>query len=246
MNTSIQEQWEMSGGNSLLCNTSFQELFDQEDKQYLLIPKDLVVYCIDEGTPNVQHQPGLSLAGSGLLLDIDQAVKWLKPLNVAGVSAHQDCGAAALKAKRDGFPEAPDDHAVWWSKMLAKRLDVPYVGQISTDEMKRPANLHTARAVYYDGTGALQIQHAQYLPHGFTISRGVFRKEAVEYLIQELEVACNIAFGDRGFGEKFTNSTPFYVVLIGTRYLSLEILKQEVQAILQQYGDRVVMCTIEA
>jgi hypothetical protein len=60
----------------------------------------------------------------------------------------------------------------------------------------------------------------------------------------EVAVACQIAFGAHGFGDRFTPDNPLIIVPIGNPHrdeLSVERLKEELEPVVEQYGDRVLV-----
>src|SRR5207249_4292815 len=138
--------WAESGGDDLLKGKTFQALFNGlPNRQRAFEPKDTYLRCIDEGCPG-----GLHMAGSGVLNP-----NWEADLKgkVTGVYSHEGCGAVGLfiqaqKIKTDD-PNAVGDAE---AQKVAEKLGVPYMGRIAAKQMTRPAALHVARAVYYDGT----------------------------------------------------------------------------------------------
>ncbi len=199
--------------------------------------EDRTVNCIDEGTPG-----GLNLAGSGILLEPETAVKYARAAQADGVCSHEECGAAKLYAKKMGLdPSKSDKCGIQWAKKLAKMLGVPYRGHISIRQMKRPSGLHVARVTYYDGTGRFCPENVKGLPPGFVISRKFIE---ADYAAEETGISISIATGDHGFGHKITKKDPFIIVVVGDPHnpnFSVKKLEKEAVAIAKKHGGKVVV-----
>lgn len=200
----LAKLWSESGGNDLLKGKTFQALYNGlPARQKMFEPKDSYVRCVDEGCPG-----GVHMAGSGVLNP-----NWEADLKgkVAGVYSHEGCGAVGLYIKAQNIKtNDPNAVADAEAKRIAEKLGVPYLGRISAKQMTRPAETHTARAIYYDGTGKLDAALLDGMPQGFHITRKVISDPG--YAKAELDVCLGIAFGDHGFGDLFTGKTPLYVV----------------------------------
>jgi hypothetical protein len=202
----VSKLWAESGGDDLLHGKTFQGLFNGlANRQKAFEPKDNYLRCIDEGCPG-----GVHMAGSGVLNP-----NWEADLKgkVSGVYSHEGCGAVGLyiqaqKIKTDDPNAVADAEA----KKIADKLGVPYLGRIKASQMTRPAAIHTARAVYYDGTGRLDAAQLAGLPQGFHVSRKIFSDPGQAKA--EVDVSIGIAFGDHGFGGHFTGKSPFYLVAV--------------------------------
>ncbi|MBM4417800.1 MAG: flagellar basal body-associated FliL family protein [Chloroflexi bacterium] len=199
--------WNDSGGDNLLKGKNFQTLFQGlPDRMRAFALKDTHLRCIDEGTPG-----GLHMAGSGVLYQ--NAVEDLRG-KITGIWTHENCGAAALYVKNKKIQtESPDAVADDEAKKLAEKLGIPYLGRIAAKDMRRPTDIHTARAIYYDGTGSFDPTLIPGMPQGFIISRKLISDPA--YARAEVEVAIGIALGEHGFGSHFTGAHPLYVVIVG-------------------------------
>ncbi len=204
--TKVKPFWEKSGGDDLLHGKSFQALFDGiPTRMQAFTLKDTAVRCIDEGCPG-----GIHMAGSGCLNPNAEADLRGK---VSGVYSHEGCGAVKLfMEKTKNTAKDADNVADQEAKKLADKLGVPYLGRIGAAQMTRPGDLHTARAIYYDGTGKFDPTAVPGLPQGFVHNRKVISD--IEYAKTEVEVAIEIAFGSHGFAEMFTPRSPFYIVAV--------------------------------
>ncbi|TAK21370.1 MAG: flagellar basal body-associated FliL family protein [Chloroflexota bacterium] len=206
-NAETKRLWDSSGGDNLLKGRTFQALFQTlPDRPRAFTLKDTYLRCIDEGTPG-----GLHMAGSGALYE--KAFDDLKG-KITGIYTHEGCGAAKLYVESKNIKtDDPDSVADAEAKTLAEKLGVPYLGRIAAKDMSRPPQIHTARAIYYDGTGKFEPTNVPGIPQGFMISRKLISDPA--YAKAEVEVAIGIAMGDHGFGSHFTGKSPLYLTLVG-------------------------------
>lgn len=190
--------------------------------------------CIDEGTAG-----GIHLAGSGILLNINQAEEVCKKAQVSGIYSHAECGAASIYAKRENLDEEEsDEFGIEWAKTLAEKLKVPYKGHIEIEKMARPSGLHIAVAAYYDGTGQFDNSKIASLPKGFVIDRKYLDSD---YGKIELKTAIEIAFGSHGFGQKFNQETPFSVIVLGDNKEILETITNEAREVAASFGERIAV-----
>lgn len=203
----INRYWEKTGGDDpLLGHGNFQHLFDSIQDRFRAVSfGDRILRCMDEGIIG----GGVRLAGSGILYE--KVGKDFRG-HVRGVYSHEGCGAAGvLAAQRDISTEDTDIIGDEAARRIAKVIGVPYYGRIPAHKMRRPKELHDARAVYYVGSDSFDPQSIN-LPSGFVINRKPIRDSA--YPLSEAELAVSIAQGTHGFGEKFTEDTPFYMVAV--------------------------------
>ena len=212
--------------------------------------------CIDEGVFNIEDKSRkMALAGSGILFP---ANSWQERLNrvaelcinrgIKDITSHEGCGAAGLAWQNDGGEtdtgfKSADEYGKKWSKELShtinqklaeadKTNDVKYQ-HVNKSEMIRPPEFHDARAIWFDLTSKFHPDAAKRLPKGFLIDYGITRDEGKNeeekgYSFTELKVAVGIAFGDHGFGNKFTTENKFIIVVISEDESELANLKQEI------------------
>lgn len=198
-----------------------------------------VLGCIDEGVvgANLVH-----LAGSGILVDFPTAAAIARSAGVAGVTTHQDCGAAVMAARAAGIaPSQVEEFAKNWGEKLAQELGVPFRGHIPITQMRRPAGAHDATVAYYSGTPIFNAITVEGLPKGFHISRAAVGQKIA---IDEAKIAADIAAGHHGFGEKFTPATPFVLVPIADPRksdLSLQKLTAELEPVAAKFSGRVIV-----
>lgn len=198
---------------------------------------DRTLRCIDERTFGGVHS-----AGSLILLSKEEIREYQKKANGSEATSHKLCGAALLAyLKEHGLPadsiipqEVIDTYADTKAREVAKDLGIPYKGQLEVS----PTGHHIAVVVYYTAAD-FDPSNVKELPAGFVINRNYTPKNAA---LKELDIALSIAFGAHGFGNLFTDKTPFYVIAIGKNgTMSVEDLKAEARDIVEKYGKRVVL-----
>lgn len=232
----IKSLWEKSGGDDILASRTFQQLFEYLPKRTnAFILQDYDLRCIDEGTGG-----GLHIAGTGALYP--QVVQDFKG-KVSGVYSHEDCGAVALYMKNEqssssnnNLTEDQNLTADKLAKDLANKLGVSFLGRIHASEMTRPMGLHTARVIYYDGSGHFNPGEVLGLPQGFVISRKLISD--INYAKREVEVAVKIALGDHGFGKLFTDKSPLYLVAVTDMEpgsTDVDVMKKELDEVARNY-----------
>lgn len=187
--------------------------------------QDHTLCCIDEGTP----QGDMRSAGSGILMEGEDRAKFIEELKRAGVkevTSHAGCGAAALYREKMGLTDkSVDEVAQEGAQRIAEELGVAYRRHIT--ELARPNEFHNARVVYVDGTGAFNPSVVEGLPAGFVVSRKFMTPGQAR---TETEIAMSIAFGDHGFGKKFSDKEPLVLVVIGGEEV-------DAQSIIEELGD---------
>ncbi|MBI5793791.1 hypothetical protein HZA87_01750 [Candidatus Uhrbacteria bacterium] len=193
--------------------------------------------CMDEGVA----LGDLRSAGSGILTQGAERAAFIAKLKAAGVKdimSHEGCGAAGLYRDRHGITDKTvDEVAIEQTQKIARELGVPYKGHVT--ELDRPKEFHNARVVYVDGTGRFNPSRVPGLPQGFVVSA---RFMTPEQALSEVQLAIHIAFGEHGFGGKFTQDDPLVVVAIGDSTasgFSGTDLQRELQTILGEKRIRV-------
>ncbi|MFB6225893.1 MAG: hypothetical protein ABEJ02_00915 [Candidatus Paceibacteria bacterium] len=238
----------MSEKNSLwkqqqdICSSIYEDGFARHFQGLSRIreafqPSDRAIRCIDDGTPG-----GIHLAGSGILLSLEEAGRIISEITeVDGIYSHENCEIAALEAERVDYEGSVDELSEKAAKELAAEVNIPYLGEISADNMSRPVDFHSARAIYYDGTGDFDWSQVEGLPTGFTISRKYIYSD---YAKEELGICIDIAFGERGFGARFDSETPLLIVIFAENHEELEVMQQEIRDVTKHYdSDRIQIDT---
>ncbi len=213
---------------------NFSDYFDSLPKhEQAFNPEDRSIRCIDEGTPQ-----GIHIAGSGILLSLEEVGRIISDIDeVDGIYSHENCDIAALEVERKSIDKDPNKLAQRAAKEIAAEVNLPYLGHISSENMKRPADTRTARVVYYDGTGSFDWSQVDGLPTGVTISREYLYSD---YAKDELEISLDIAFGNSGFGNLFTSDNPLLIIILAETGEMKDRLQQEVKSVLSNYNsDRI-------
>lgn len=168
-------------------------------------------------------------AGSGILLDHlygDKALRhFISMAKPRRITYHNDCGAAAhvLRLRGNKNPSAFDiDQA---ARTFAERLARISGATCEQHQMIEPRDFHSARVIYYTGTGAFDPSRVDGLPNGFVINRAYFEKE---YALIEAGIAKQIAFGDHGYGDLFDVSHPLIICCVATSKKMMKGLIKEI------------------
>jgi hypothetical protein len=186
-------------------------------------------------------------AGDFILASEEEREKFISENRgkIKEVTSHSGCGAAELKFKAieeagEQLPEGvetPDDLGINYAKDLAKKLGANY-RHIKAQEMS--GELHNERVIYFDGTGKFNPGVLSEMPAGF-ISSSPKLGFSEEYLRNELSVLANIALGDHGFGDKFNQENPFYIIVSARDDEELAELKKVAESAAEQFGGRIVV-----
>jgi hypothetical protein len=211
----------MNGAHS--CRRLFNRTPDVE-KAFRLSTRSIV--CVDEGIIG-----GIHLAGSGVLLPIEELRSELQAARAEELTTHDNCGAFAIR-----FPDEPDPNrsAAQWGKRTAAALGLPH-RHIAASTMDRPAHTHNAEAIYYDGTGV--FNRVAGLPTGFVVSRAHFRSAP-----GDLSLCLRIAFGPHGLRDRFSSANPLLLIPLAhpsDPSLSLEVLEREAHEAAREFGSKV-------
>lgn len=214
-----------------------QTFFDQltsnnpESAKLCFNADTLTVCCVDGRL----HDGNVGIAGCGCLLDnpgeeisfIQSRAAALHKRQVL-VSSHEGCGAAAIK-------QIDPRH---FSEQLSRATGAPYAGHFSVS----PFEFHDEVAVYYCGTETIGLQHFPGMPRGFRVSRAYY--PTAEMALSDVQVCMQIAFGQHGFGNRFTDEKPFLLIAVGNGNveLSRERLEFELQPLA---SDRVKIVGIQ-
>lgn len=241
-------------------NRTINDLLNR-NKEVVLYPDYRLAGCMDEGAAG----KSVGLGGPGIILSYYAGLKqgkqgWQAVLSgidttarifdreVDAVSSHDGCGACglvydSLSREEQGQFADSDDLGVFLAKQLAEKLSVDY-RHIPWDEMTRPEAGHTARMVFYTGTEQFNIDEC--LPRGiaFTVSRGTLQKLEDKKFAAEigkllLNTACSIATGDHGLAELAASFSPFVIVPVAGKRVSLPVLREESLEIAAKYPGNV-------
>ncbi len=192
---------------------NFSEAFVEEKSKSVLV-------CIDEGMS--KDIPGnnfrkIRIAGSGILslekMSEDEIRKFIKDNNIVEMETHGGCGAAAKHAETKNIND--ESHAQSWAKEFAKKYNLKYDEErnhTNIEDMKRPAEFHTARIAYADMAGGFDPGNIKEIPEGFVVSgKAIGRTDLVK---NEIMLSADIALGHHGFENRFGKSAPFVIIVI--------------------------------
>jgi hypothetical protein len=221
------ELWQSALSDTIASGTDARRVFNRTaDIETAFVLRERSLVCVDEGIVG-----GIHLAGSGVLLPFEQLRKECGSAGIQELTTHDNCGAFKLM-----FPDDPNPNrsAVEWGKETAALLGLPH-RHIPAAAMNRPAYLHPAVAIYYDGAGV--FNRIPGLPMGFVVSRKHFSSAP-----DDLALCLQIAFGQHGFGDLFTPRNPMCVIPLEHPEdvsLSLKVLEREVREVAAPFGRRV-------
>lgn len=244
---SLEKLWEESGENPIIKGL-------KEGKKISEIVGSLNINKAFENFPEIlgcsdgrirEHRIGG--AGDFILASKEEREKFISENRgkIREVTSHSGCGAAGLKFKAikeagEQLPEgveAPDDLGIHYSKDLAEKLGANY-RHIKAREMS--GELHNERVIYFDGTGKFNPGVLSEMPAGF-ISSSPKLGFSEEYLRNELGALANIALSDHGFGDKFNQENPFYIIVSARDDEELARLKKVAESAAEQFDGKVVV-----
>lgn len=199
----------------------------------------LEVGCIDERCGHQHEGYTVGLGGAGILWDeakrgdyvnflVDKAVA--DGVSKVSIDAHEGCGAAKLyltsvAGKENPTAEEVNQAAIEFTQQLKNEIAAEIAkrglsigvdqGFLASTDMLGSADFHDAIGAAVDTTEKFdstrrENHEGQDLPPMFNIN-GTFD---AEHTAANVGVALNIAFGDHGFGSRFTKERPFVVTLI--------------------------------
>lgn len=167
-----------------------------------------VVACVDEGIAFNDDQRGcLRTAGSGILLGKDRAIELWKETGVTTVTAHEGCGAATLYCEQKGI--TTDNPSRFVADLLRTWAEEAGLDFVYIEKLDRPA-YHNARAISVVGTPDFEPNRVAGYPKTFVVSAG----ESVAEAVDDVLLSAQIAFGDHGFGGRFSPEHPMLIGLI--------------------------------
>lgn len=212
--------WERTGGSHpLRIYPTFQELVEDIPSRRRLVEAipggRKILICVDDRLPGSSSLPAgadyVHMAGEGILNP--NGVKDLRRARIMEIIPHRDCGAKGIYARETSQGGNSDDLGLAAVRILADQLGVPINRFVRADEMV--TNTHYARVTYYDFTseGVFNWSRVPDMPPGFIISRTHLSDPG--YAQQEAGITVDIALGEHGFGSRFTQRTPYYLVAVG-------------------------------
>ncbi|MFH1232771.1 MAG: hypothetical protein V1651_02820 [Patescibacteria group bacterium] len=194
--------------------------------------ESVVIGCIDEGIFR-----RIPLAGSGcLFLTREEILGFIEKRKVDIITSHENCGAALVWAKRENpnkdiTQEQADELLKNYIADIAKEAKITFK-YIIAEEMKRPKEYHPARMIFFNNVKDYYPSGIKKIPLSFSIER--FTMHQKDNVKKRLKLAINIAFGDHGFGEKFTKEEPLIIACCLNENDNSEEIKGEINEILNE------------
>lgn len=201
--------------------------------------RPLDTICCSDGRVVDGHKIGI--AGSGMLLSAQERAKFIENYKgkVKKVTAHRDCGAAgvAFKALTES-PEGittPDDYGIKVISEIANDLESKFefldMGDMANEE-------HNEVAITLDQTGMFDSDNLEGFPPHF-VCTGPGLGFSSEYMKTELAILAGIALEGHGYGSRFTEADPLYIMVIANNDEEMEKWQNIATETLGKYGSRV-------
>jgi len=244
-----QKLWEQSEQlkfiKDLKDGKSLAEIMKQLDlaKAFAESPEELS--CSDGRIITPEDQPRFGGAGNFILAPDAEREKFIleNKGKIKVVKSHDGCGAAAIKFKQmieagETLPQGvtnADELGIYCSKMLAEKLGAEYE---HTSAREMSGAVHNERAIYFDGTGKFNPGALAELPAGFMCSAPALGLSR-EYCQEEMATLARIALGDHGFGKRFNQENPLYIVVSAKDSEQLADLKQIAEQAAGQFDGQI-------
>jgi len=241
----IDSGWEKSRKNffieRLKAGNSLQSIMESFAEFKEVFRELLAISCSDG---RVLWGRKIGIAGSALLLPIEELTKFINEFKgkIKTVTTHADCGAAAIKFKSLRPEEIPagvttaDEYGTYMGKLLAEALGAEHVF-IERDEMAN--EYHNEVGLVIDQTGEFDptVIGESFPAHFLCTGAGLgFSKE---YMKTEVNTLTKIAMGGHGFGERFTESNPFCIMVAANNKEELEKWKKVAEESTSEFGRRI-------
>lgn len=174
------------------------------------------------------------LAGEGILLSPEDRQVLVAALKEKGIkiTGHDNCGAAGIAHPDD--PES-DRYGYENARKLAAETGSEYK-EVHKEDFRSP--FHDERVLVVDESGRFDCANWPEFPAQF-ISSAPFFGLSDNYLKTEIAALANIALGDHGFGQRFSETNPFYVVVSATTPEKLNHFKALASEAASVFGSRV-------
>jgi hypothetical protein len=204
----------------------------------LKLRNDVCVGCMDEGVPS--DKCAVRMAGSGILMGVEEAAKMLKGKGITAISSHEQCGAAGIYAKQNNLSGNPDEFGKVFAKKLADEIGVPYAGHIGMNEMLRQGGMHVTRVTIYNGLKVPADLTPLKLPLAFMVNRGYMDPAAA---VADAALSFKIASGDHSFGPERFKKSPYMVIALTSDDTKTGVpmaeLLSELKALEKEFGGSV-------
>jgi len=198
------------------------------------------VCCMDGRVAPFKN--AVAIAGSGLLVKDDPVardllVEKLLSQGVQKVFLHEDCGAVGLYSLEKGISrEHAEKDASAWAEELSGLLK----GNTHPETLSVTLDFHNEQCVYLTFLDRFSLQDIQAFPTGFQVSGSVV---SFDDALAQVGVAIDIALGDHGFGDRFTQKDPFTVVIVAKNKEELQKIQsnQNLIQLIKKYNGRVMI-----
>jgi len=238
----INQEWE-----KLRKNEVIQRLLKGESLQIIIesLPNFKERFCeldtIDCSDGRVLDGKKIGIAGSGLLLSLEDRLKLIRQCQGKKVTTHYNCGAAALKFSQLSPEEIPagvetaDEYGTYCGQKLAQDLHSDHE---FLDENRLSYESHNEVALLVDATGKFDSTHLEGFPPHF-VCTGAALGLNEEYLKDEIHILTSIALGEHGFGKRFNPNNPFYILVAADDTKDLVVWKKLANEVAQDFEQRV-------
>ncbi len=233
--TLLNQEWEKSQNNEIIVGLkegrNLSELLEALPgfKESFQRPLD----CLDCADGRVCSGHKLGLAGQGILLnenDLAILEAKIKELGIR-VTGHDNCGAAGIAHPG---PDS-DRHGYEFTQSLAERTGASY-SEVHKEDFSCP--VHNERCLVLEGSGRFDVANLPGFPGRF-ISSAEFFGLSEEYQRTEAKALIGIALGDHGFGHRFSQEDPFYLLISAENEESLAKTKAWAEAVAAEFEGRV-------
>jgi hypothetical protein len=156
------------------------------------------------------------------------------------VISHTNCGATAKKLElmMENGEKLPE--GVETADQLGEHHAKKIAGLLEAEsEHIKVDGIHNGRAVFFDCTGKYDKSVLKEMPNGFIASSPSLGLSA-DCCKKELSTLTGIAM-EHGFGEKFKEKSPFYIIVIAENSEQLVEGKKFAESAVEQFDGRVVV-----
>jgi len=241
----INQGWEKSRQNEVISRLQKGENL-QEIMESLPSFKESFreLDTIDCSDGRVLDGHKIGIAGSGLLLSEKERLNFIEGFKgkIKTLTAHADCGAAALKFKSlkpEEIPEgvtSSDEYGIYCGKKLAQELGADYKF-LNREEMSN--EYHNEAALVLDQTAQFDSTNLEKFPAHF-VCTGAGLGFSEDYMKSEIETLAGIALGHHGFGtERFNAANPFYIIISADNLHEFVKWEEVANEAISKFGDKV-------
>jgi hypothetical protein len=257
--TLFDAEWEKSQGNPIIktlnkgfhFSTVIRKLIGAEVMRRAFNFDFGVVACGDGRVKVPLPKRKIGIAGQGILLSYAELERFID-MNygtIKEVWSHSICGAGKLAhdlaMKKSGAATgsrlmlvAPDEFAAQNTKEFANRLEAADYHHVSQDKLA--CQVHNERMIVMDAMGRFCPAAIPNFPEHFLASGWGYGLKPSD-CIREIEIYADIAFSDHGFGERFTEQEPFFILVTVFHPDEFSRVRKRLWEIEEKYGNRVLI-----